>query len=150
MFLSAFQSEGLNYAGGGCQVAHEDVTWSISLIVDGTGTQAPYRLMLGASLARLENGAPRNAEECGMFLPLAYEGSAPAGSAGLHMPDAVFPDWSGSDDDRARAVAECVTSVSRYARQVDSLHELRVRHTAGDYAGAFIIAPLRRLLEDAS
>ena len=66
------------------------------------------------------------------------------------MPDAVFPDWSGTEDERATAIAQCVASVVRYARQVDSLDELRARYSVGDYDGAFIIAPLRLLLEEAS
>lgn len=150
MFLSAFESEGLEYVGGGCQVAHPGLTWSISLVVDGTGTRAPYRLVLGASLPQLGDLAPRNAEDCYLFLPLSYMRSDEASPGALRMPDAAFPNWSGTEDDRGRAIDQCVTSVVRYARQVDSLDGLRARYVVGDYDGAFIIAPLRQLLEDAS
>jgi hypothetical protein len=149
MFLSAFEAEGMDYVGGGCQVAHPDLTWSMSLVVDGTGTRAPYRLVLGASLPQLGDLAPHNAEDCYLFLPLDYESSEEARPGTPFMPDAVFPDWSGTQDDRARAVLQCVASVVRYARQVDSLDELRARYSDGDYDSAFIIAPLRKLLEEA-
>ncbi len=150
MFLSAFESEGLDYVGGGCQVAHPDLTWSMSMVVDGIGTRAPYRLVLGASLPQLGDLSPRNAEDCYLFWPLDYESSDEARPGAPRMPDAVFPDWSGTEDDRATAIAQCVASVVRYARQVDSLDELRARYSVGDYDGAFIIAPLRQLLEEAS
>jgi hypothetical protein len=149
MFLSAFESEGLDYVGGGCQVAHADLTWSMSLVVDGTGTRAPYRLILGASLPKLGDLAPRNAEECYLFLPLNHESSDGPRPGVPRMPDAAFPDWAGTEDARARAIDECVASVVRYARQVDSVDGLRARYSAGDYGGAFIIAPLRKLLEEA-
>lgn len=150
MFLSAFESEGLKYADGGCQVVHPDLTWSISLVVDGSGTRAPYRIVLGASLARLGDLAPRDAEDCYLVWPLAYEGGGTDDSGAPHMPDAAFPDWSGADQDRATAIAQCVASVVRYARQVDSLGGLRARYSAGEYEGALIIAPMRRLLDEAS
>ena len=150
MFLSALESEGLNYAGGGCQVVHSDLTWSISLVVDGTGTRAPYRLVLGASFPQLGDLAPRKAEDCYLFWPLAHVDSDTAGPGAPRMPNAVFPDWSGAEDDRATAIAQCVASVVRYARQVDSLDELRARYFVGEYDGAFIIAPVRQLLEEAS
>lgn len=149
MFLSAFESEGLDYAGGGCQVAHPGLTWSISLVIDGTGTRAPYRLVLGASLPQLGDVTPRNAEDCYLVLPIDYDTSEDR--AGVpRMPDAVFPEWSGTEDDQAAIIGRCVASVMHYARQVDSLDELRARYWAGDYDGAFMIAPLRHLLEEAS
>lgn len=150
MFLSAFAFEGLDYVGGGCQVAHPALTWSISLVIDGSGERAPYRLVLGASLPQLGELAPRNAEDCHLFLPLGFEAGDEAGPGAPGMPDAAFPDWEGTEDDRATAIAQCVASVARYARQVVSLNELRARYSVGDYDGAFIIAPLRRLLEQAS
>lgn len=105
MFLSAFESEGLVYADGGCQIVHPDLTWSVSLVVDGTGTQAPYRLVLGASLLQLGDIAPRSAEDCHMFWVLAYAGDA-ANPGPLRMPDAVFPEWSGAAEERATAIAQ--------------------------------------------
>jgi hypothetical protein len=150
MFLSAFESERLDYAEGGCQIVHADLTWSLSLIVDGNGTSAPYRLVLGASLAQLGDLAPRKAEDCYLFWPLPFVRSDAVGPDAPRMPDAAFPDWSGSDHDRVTAIAQCVADVVRYARQVDSLDEMRARHSAGDYEGAFIIAPMRRLLEEVS
>lgn len=75
MFLAAFEFEGLDYADGGCQIVHRDLTWSISLMVDGSGARAPYRLVLGASLSRLGGLAPRSAEDCYLSWPLPYEGS---------------------------------------------------------------------------
>jgi hypothetical protein len=148
--FSAFGSEGLDYSDGGCQVAHPGLTWSISLVVDGTGTRAPYRLVLGASLPQLGDLAPRHAEECYLVLPLDYDSSEGTGPDVPRMPDAVFPDWSGTEDDRATAIGQCVASVVRYARQVDSLDELRARYSVGDYDGAFMIAPLRSLLDETS
>lgn len=150
LFLAAFESEGLKYTGGGCQVVHSDLTWSISLMVDGTGTRAPYRLGLGVSLAQLGDLAPRNAEDCYLFLPLGYEGGDAIGSSVPRMPDAAFPAWGGTDDDRATAIGQCVGGAVRYVRQVDSLDELRARYALGDFDGALIIAPLRQLLDEAS
>ena len=66
------------------------------------------------------------------------------------MPDAVFPEWPGTEDDRAGAISRCVADVLRYARQVDSLAELRARYVSGEYDGALIHVKLRRLLEMAS
>ena len=63
---------------------------------------------------------------------------------------AVFPEWTGTEDDRVTAIAQCVSSVVRYVRQVDSMEELRARYSVGEYKGAFIIASLRLLLEEAS
>jgi hypothetical protein len=150
MFLSAFESESLDYAGGGCHVVHPELTWSMSLVVDGTGTRAPYRLVLGASLPQLGDRAPRNAEDCYLFWPLAYEGSDAASPGALRMPAAVFPDWPGTEDGRSTAIGQCVASAVRYARQVDSLDELRARYSVGEYDSAFIVTRLRLLLEDAS
>ena len=147
MFLSAFKAEGLDYRDGGCQVVHPDLTWSVSLVLDGTGMKAPYRLVLGASVSQLGDLAPRNAEDCYLFWPVAYESSDAASPATLRMPDAAFPAWSGTEYERAVAIAQCVASVVAYARQVDSLEELRRRYSVGEYDGAFIIAPLRVLLE---
>ena len=149
MFLSALESEGLDYVGGGCQVAHPGLTWSISLVVDGIGTRAPYRLVLGASLPQLGSLAPRNAEDCALFLPLSYGSGDEARPGAPRMPEAVFPDWPGTEEDRATAIGQCVASVASYTRQVDSVDELRARYSVGDYDGAFLIAPLRQLLEDA-
>lgn len=145
MFLSAFESEDLDYAGGGCQVVHHDLTWSMTLVVDGAGKLAPYRLVLGCSLPQIVP-APRRAEDCQLVLPLPYEGSTTVGSV-PRMPDAVFPEWSGTDDLRATVIARSVVESVRYARQVTSLEQLRVRHVAGDYDGAFVAAPMRRILE---
>ena len=64
MSLLAFKSEGLDYTGGGCQVVHGDLTWSISVVPDGFGADAPYRLVIGASVPQLGSLAPRNAEDC--------------------------------------------------------------------------------------
>lgn len=150
MFLSALESEGLDYEGSGCRVAHADLTWSISLVVDGSGPRAPYRLVLGASLPQLGDLAPRNAEDCYLVLPLGYESGDGVRPGVPCMPDAVFPDWSGAEDDRARAIVQCVASAVRYAREVDSLDELRARHNVGDYDSAFIVAPMRQLLEEAN
>lgn len=152
MFLSAFESEGLSYVDGGCQIVHRYLTWSISLVVDGTGTRAPYRLILGASLAQLGDLAPRNAEDCYLVWPLAYEGNdTDTIDPGVpRMPDAVFPDWPGADEDRATAISQCVASVVRYARRVDSPAELRAHYSTGEYDGALIIAPMRGLLDEAS
>jgi hypothetical protein len=150
MFLSAFESEGLDYVDGGCQVAHPGLTWSISLVVDGTGRRAPYRLVLGASLPQLGDLAPRNAEDCYLFLPLDYESGDESRPGAPRTPDAVFPDWSGTEDDQATAIGHYVASVVRYARHVDSLDELRARYSLGDYDGAFVVARLRQLLEEAS
>lgn len=83
-------------------------------------------------------------------MPLGYEGSDGPGPGAPRMPDAAFPDWSGTANDRATAIAQCVASVAQYVRQIDSLDELRARYSVGGYDGAFIIAPLRRLLEQAS
>jgi hypothetical protein len=66
------------------------------------------------------------------------------------MPDAAFPDWGGTDDDRATAIGQCVAGAVHYVRQVDSLDELRARYSLGDFDGALIIAPLRQLLDEAS
>jgi hypothetical protein len=148
MFLSAFESEGLEYIHGGAQVAHPELTWSLSLIVDGRGSQAPFRLVLGASLAQLGDLAPGQAEDCYLFLPLGYGDGAEPGAGAPRMPDAAFPDWPGSQAERAAAIGACVAGVVRYARQVDSVRELHARYAAGDYHGAFIIAPLRSLLEE--
>lgn len=81
-----------------------------------------------------------------MYLPVAYEG-ANGGTHSLSMPDASFPEWVGTDEERAEAIARCVARAVDYARQVGSFEELRGRYAAGEYGGAFIIAPLRRMLE---
>ena len=65
------------------------------------------------------------------------------------LPDAVFPEWSGTDDARASAIGRSVADV-RYARQANSLDELRAHDLLGEYDGAFIIAPLRQALDEAS
>ena len=147
VFLSAFNLEGLEYAGGGCQVIHPELTWTVSLVVDGSGKPAPYRVVLGVSLLQLGEPAPRDAEKCALFWPIPY-GSADSGTASrLSMPDAAFPDWSGTQDDRASAIAQCVAEVVAYTRHVASLKDLRRRYASGDYDGAFIITPLRELLQ---
>lgn len=141
MFLSALKAEGLDYVGGGCQVAHPSLTWSISLVVDGAGSQARYRLVLGGSVPDLGSDAPRDAENCPLALPLAYESSSEttAGASPPRLPDAVFPESSGTHDARASAIARCVADVVRYARQVNLLDELRTHYSTGEYQGAFII-----------
>ncbi|WP_182377583.1 hypothetical protein [Nocardioides sp. WS12] len=148
MFLSAFDAEGLKYANGGCQLVHKDLKWSISIVVDGSGKRAPYRLILGASLPQLGDLAPRNAEDCYLFLPLPYgDGEDETEGAIPFIPDAAFPDWAGENEVRAAAIARCVAQVIRYAQGVDSSDALRARYVAGDYNGAFIIAPMRSLLD---
>ena len=149
MFVSALESEGLDYADGGCQVAHADLTWSLSLVVDGAGALAPYRIVLGASSSQLGMEAPRNAEDCYLVLPLPY-----AGGNAVHgvprMVDAVFPEWPGTDAARAAAIAGVVGTAVRYVRQIDTLHELRGRHVLGHFDSALIVAPMHRLLIESS
>lgn len=147
MFLSAFKSEGLDYVGGDAQIAHPGLTWTLSLIVDGFGAQAPYRLVLGASLAELGSTAPRNAKDCYLFLPLGYGDGTSEGAGAPLMPDAAFPEWQGQDAQRIAEIGACVAGAVKYAQQIDSVHALRARYAAGDFNGAFIIAPLRKLLE---
>lgn len=147
IFLSAFKAEALEYVGGGAQIAHPELTWTLSLIVDGFGAQAPYRLVLGASLAELGNTAPRNAEDCYLFLPLGYGEVLSEGAGAPQMPDAAFPEWQGQDAQRIAEIGACVARAVKYAEQIRSVHELRTRYAAGDFNGAFIIAPLRKLLE---
>ncbi|MFC7500772.1 hypothetical protein [Nocardioides sp. GCM10030258] len=149
MFLSSFRSIDLAYVGDGCQVAHPTLTWSISLVVDGSGASAPYRLVLGASLLQLGVLAPRNAEDCYMFLPLGYERSQVNPDL-PYMPDPAFPEWPGTDEERAGAIARCVAGTVRYAREVDSVDALRTRYSGGDYDSAFIMPPMRELLADHS
>ena len=139
MFLSAFKSEGLDYAGGGCQVVHPDLTWSLSLVVDGTGKHAPYRLVLGASVDAIGDDA--------LVWHLSYERSDTTDVATPAMPDAAFPEWSGPEDERVGEIARCVSHAVRYARQVDSLSTLQGRYEVGDYNGALITASMRSLLE---
>ena len=85
MFLSALESEGLDYMGGGCQGAHPSLTWSISLVVDGAGSREPYPVVLGGSVPERWSDAPRDAESCSLVLPLAY-GSSSETRAGRAMP----------------------------------------------------------------
>jgi hypothetical protein len=148
LFLSAFRSHDLDYVDGGAQIEHHELTWTCSLIVDGRGATAPYRLVIGASVAQLAPEAPRAAEDCYLFLPLAYERTRIEGGP-PSMPDAAFPDWPGSDVDRADIIDALVGQVVTYAGQVDSLSGLRERYGYGDFAGAFIIAPMRSLLSGA-
>ena len=146
IFLSAFESEGLDYKGDGCQVVHADLTWSLSLVVDGSGPQAPYRLALGASLPQLGDEAPAKAEDCYLVWFLSYEGVDTADGV-PRMPDAAFPEWSGPEDARAVAIAGCVAAAVRYVQAVDSMDALRARYDLGDYEHALIVAPMRRLLQ---
>jgi hypothetical protein len=146
IFLSAFVSEGLVYEGDGCQVVHADLTWSVSLVVDGTGTHAPYRLVLGASLPQLGDETPRKAEDCYLVWPLSYDSTCTTDGV-PRMPDAASPDWPGTEDARAVAIAECVAAAGRYVREVDSMEALRARYARGHYEDALIIAPMRRVLE---
>ena len=132
IFLSAFASEGLDYEDGGCQVVHPDLTWSLSLVVDGPGPQAPYRLVLGASLPQLSDEAPRTAEDCYLVWFLSFEGVDTADGV-PRMPDAAFPEWSGTEDERAAAIATCVVTAVRYVQAVDSMDALRARYNVGDY-----------------
>lgn len=146
LFVAAFKAHGLTYAEGGWQVAHDDVTWSVSLHADGSGASAPYRLVLGASVRELGALAPRDASDCYLYLPLYYETEG-ARSPALTMPDAVFPEWRGSDDERGEAIAACVDAVVAYIGSVDSVDRLRERYAAGDYDNAGIILPMRAFLE---
>ena len=146
ILLSAFASEGLDYEGDGCQVVHADLTWSLSLVVDGTGPQAPYRLVLGASLTQLSDEAPRKAENCYLVWFVSYEGVDSAVGVPW-MPDAAFPEWSGTEDARAAAIARCVVAAVRYVRAVDSMDALRSCYGLGHYEHALIVAPMRRLLQ---
>ena len=145
IFLSAFASEGLDYEGDGCQVVHADLTWSLSLVVDGPGPQAPYRLVLGASLTQLSDEAPRKAEDCYLVWFLCYGGVDSAVEI-PRMPDAAFPEWSGTEDARAAAIAGCVIAAVRYVRAVDSMEALRTCYALGHYEHALIVAVMRRFL----
>lgn len=148
MFLAAFESGGVVYAGDGAQIVHPELTWSISLVADSTGPRAPYRLVLGASVAQLGTGpAPRAAEDCYLFLPLSYESGDEPQSRVPRMPAAAFPEWSGTESDRATAIDACVAGVASYARDVDCIDALRTRYAEGDYDNADIVLPLRALLE---
>ena len=119
-------------------------------MVDGSGARSLYRLVLGAPLAQLgDRPPPRNAEDCFLFLPLGYGSSDNSRPGAPAMADAVFPDWPGTDDDRATAIGQCVASVVRYAREVDSLAEVRGALLRWRLHEAFIIAPLRQLREEA-
>jgi hypothetical protein len=127
---------------------HPELTWTLSLVVDGSGTKAPYRLVLGASLAELgSEKAPRDAEDCYLVLPLRCGDSRSERADAPQMPDAAFPDWRGQDGERIAAIGTCVRSVVVYTRQIDSVGALRTRYAAGDFDGAVVIAPLRKLLE---
>lgn len=148
MFLAAFESEGLVYTGEGAQIVHPELTWSISLVVNSTGPRASHRLVLGASLPQLGTGpAPRAAEDCYLFLPLSYEIGDEPQSRIPRMPAATFPEWSGTESDRAAAIEACVAGVASYARDVDCIDALRTRYAEGDYDDADIVLPLRVLLE---
>lgn len=146
MFLKAFVSEGLVYEGDGCQVVHAGLTWTVSLVVDGIGTRAPYRLVLGASLPRLGDEAPRRAEDSYLVWPLSYESTRTTDGV-PRMPDAAFPEWPGTEDVRAIVITECVAAVVRYVRDVDSMEALRARYSRRHYEDALISAPMRRALE---
>ena len=65
----------------------------------------------------------------------------------LVMPEAIFPEWRGTDGARREAIKSCVDVLVEYTRQVDSLEHLRQRYASGDFDGAFIILPLSALLE---
>lgn len=147
LFVKGFKAHGLHYAEGGWQVEHDDVTWSVSLHADGSGVAAPYRLVLGASVRELAPLAPRDAWDCYLFLPLYYSESEGTRSSALTMPDAAFPEWPGTDEERAEVIAGCVDGVMGYISSVDSVDRLRERYTAGDYDNAGIILPMRSLLE---
>jgi hypothetical protein len=61
----------------------------------------------------------RRAEDCYLYLPFGF----------------------------ADAVNACVKHAVTYMNQVNSVAAFRARFAAGDFDGAFIIAPVRRLLE---
>lgn len=148
MFLDAFESNGMVYAGGGAQIVHPELTWSISLVADSTGPRPSYGLVLGASVAQLGTGsAPRDAEDCYLVLPLTYESGNEPQSRIPRLPAAAFPEWSGPGSDQAAAIDACVAGVASYARDVDCFEALRTRYAEGDYDDADIVLPLRVLLE---
>jgi len=147
VFVTAFRAHGIDYTDGGWQVSHPEMTWTVSLVIDGFGRHAPYRLVLGASVHELGPAVPTSAEDCYLSLPL-YWSRGDARPPGLVMPEAMFPDWRGTDDARREAINSCVNALVEYTGQVDSLEHLRKRYEAGDYYdGAFIILPMRALLE---
>ncbi len=145
-FATAFRTHGIDHADGGWLVSHPELTWTVSLVVDGSGRNAPHRLVLGASLHELGREVPTSAENCYLSLPLYWSGGD-VRPPGLVTSEAMFPEWRGTDDERRQAVKSCVDALVEYTRQVSTLEHLRKRYEAGDYDGAFIILPMRALLE---
>ena len=124
------------------------MAWTLSLVVDGVGADVPYRLLLGASFNAFggEHEPPRRADDCYLFLPLGFAETSPPGGLPV-MPSASFPAWKGEEAVRADAINACVRQAVEYMSRVNSVAALRARWRTGEFDSAFVIAPVRQLLE---